>query len=377
MKKALFFMLLSVTILFGGIFILKKLILDKEKAAQKRKISQVINVSATKAKISSWTTQLYSTGSLRTYKGVYITTELAGMIDHIYFTSGEDVKKGQVLVILNIKPDIAKLHELEANAELAKIIYFRDKKQFAFGAVSRQQLDNDSAQYKSTADLVKEQKATIDKKTIRAPFSGRLGISSINVGQYLNPGDQIVTIQTLDPIYADFYLPQQQLGMIHKGQQIAMTLDRAPNKTFYGKISTINPIVDSNVRNAEIQATLSNPQHILLPGMFSNITLNVGKPKQHITLPYTAVTFNPYGTLVYLLTKTNKKHDGKTVWQAQQQFVITSKTRGNQVAVIKGIKAGDMIVTAGQLKLRNKTMVVINNTVQPADSPTKNAPTRY
>lgn len=365
MKKAMFFMLVFVAILFGGIFFLKQFIFVEQKKAIKKTMSQLIVVSATTAKTSSWAPQLKVTGSLRTVKGVEVTTELGGMIEKIYFTAGTDVEKGDLLVALDTRPDVAKLHQLEADAKFAKITYYRDKRQFAFGAVSKEKLDSDESQYKSTAAAVVEQKATIAKKIIRAPFTGRLGISAVNPGQYLNPGDKVVSLETLNPIYVDFYLPQQDLNLIFQGQAINMTLDRAPGETFSGKITTINPIVNTDVRNVEVEATLLNPQQILLPGMFTNVDLYVGMPKEYITLPYNAITFNPYGSIVFILTKMNKKQNGKEVWKADQKFISTGETHGNVIAVTKGIKKGDMVVTSGQLKLRNDSLVTINNTKVP------------
>lgn len=376
MKKVLISMLIIVIGLFAGIFLLKKFIFEEEKSIIQKKVSQLTTVSATQAKKSTWQTILKSTGNLRAVKGVNVTTELGGMVFEVDFKPGSDVVKGQVLAKLDIRPDVAKLHELESNAHLAKITYFRDKKQFQFGAISKQQLDDAEAQYKSTADLVLEQKATIDKKIIKAPFAGRLGISLIYPGQYLSPGQAVVTLQTLNPIYVDFYLPQQEISLIHTGQKIKMTLDAFPNQTFQGVITTVNPIVDVDIRNVEVEATLSNPNYKLLPGMFSNVSFDVGEEKEYITLPYLAVTYNPYGSLVYRLTKTDKKYKGKTVWQAVQMFVKTGSTRGDQIAVLKGLKVGDWVVTSGQVKLRNNMLVVINNSVQPPDSSTEKVPER-
>ncbi len=213
----------------------------------------------------------------------------------------------------------------------------------------------------------------VKTETVVARIAGQPGEFTVT---FKKPGDKIVTLQTLDPIYVDFYLPQQDLNVIYNGQEIGMTLDRAPGKVFHGKITTINPIVNTEVRNVEVEATLSNPQYILLPGMFTNVILHIGKPKKYITLPYSAITFNPYGSLVYILKKTNKKHNGKTVWKAEQKFITTGETRGDQVAVSKGIKVDDMVVTSGQLKLKNDALVIINNSVTPFNNPSEKAPER-
>lgn len=369
-------MLLFLVILFGGVFTYKYLKTRAIKAYIKAHKVTIETVSATKATEQEWQPQLAITGSLRTVKGVNVTTELGGMIRDIYFTPGSYVYKGELLVQLDIDPDVAKLHELEANAAIAKITYERNKKQYAIGAVSKETLDRDEANYKATAALVTEQKGTIAKKVIRAPFSGRLGISAVNPGQFINPGDKIVTLETIDPIYSDFYLPQQKLPSIAVGQPVTVTTDAYPKETFIGKITTINPIVDKSIRNVEVEATLRNPKHLLLPGMFVTVNIKTGKPTKFITLPQMAISFNPYGAVVFTLTKTNKKYQGKPVWRATQKFVKTGDSRGNQIAVLSGVKKDDTVVTAGQLKLANGSLVVINNTITPSFSPSSQVPNR-
>ena len=362
-------MLVCLIIFFGAIIGLKQFIFFKQKEFSAQLENPVITISAEKAASSQWGSETNVVGSTRTVKGVNVTTELSGMIVEIDFTPGANVKKGDVLVRLNIEPDVAKLHELQAQASLDKITYNRDKIQYGFGAVSKEQLDTDYANMESTAASVEEQIATIKKKIIRAPFTGRLGISEVNPGQFIDSGATVVNLQTLDPIYVDFYLPQQQIPDVSVGQVVQVTTDRLPGKIFSGKITTINPIVDKDVRNVEVEATLPNPQEILLPGMFTNVKFNVGVSKSYITLPVMAVTFNPYGALVYILKKTNQVHNGKPVWKAEQQFVDPGPTRGNQIAVLKGINIGDRVVTSGQLKLKNGSFVVIDNTLVPSDNP--------
>ncbi len=373
MKKIMLKMLVGVAVLFGLVFGIKGFQLIMEKRYVKKHSVPIITVSAAQASTSLWQSDLVSTGSLRTVKGVNVTTELGGMIRSITFKPGSDVKAGTVLVSLDIDPDIAKLHELEANALYAKITYDRDKKQYSFGAVSQETLAQDEASYESTAALVEEQKATIDKKIIRAPFSGRLGISQVNPGQYLNPGDAIVNLQTLDPIYVDFYLPQQQVSKIFVGQPIKMTLEKG-DATYDAKITTINPIVDTDIRNVEVEATVPNPKAALLPGMFSNIDIKAGRAEALVTLPQMGVTFNPYGSIVYILKKTDQASNGKPVWQATSEFVTTGETRGNQVSILKGLKAGDYVVTSGQLKIKTGSLVVINDQVVPSDNPNPHPP---
>lgn len=371
-KKPMIIMLICLIVFFGLIVAFKQFIFFQEKKISKKFESPIVTVSATTAKTSKWSNEINVVGNTRTVMGVNVTTELSGMIQQIDFRPGADVKKNDVLVELDIAPDVAKLHQLQAQAQLTEITYERDKKQYAFGAVSKEQLDTDEANRDSAAASVQEQQATIDKKIIRAPFSGRLGISLVNPGQFINSGTAIVSLETLNPIYVDFYIPQQEIADVIVGQTINVTTDRLPGKIFTGKITTINPVVDSDIRNVEVEATLSNPDEILLPGMFTNVKFTVGQEQQYITLPQLAVTFNPYGALVYLLEKTNQTQNGKVVWKATQQFVKTGDTRGNQIAILDGIKPGDMVVTSGQLKLKNDSLVVVNNDIAPSDTPKSN-----
>lgn len=361
-------MLICLGILFGGIFIFKgiiKFLTNRQMAAQ----SRVVTVSAMKVGYSFWQPRLKATGSLRAIRGVNVTTELAGMVQSIYFKPGAFVTEGTVLVQLNADSDIGLLHSLEANAELAKITYDRDKKQYDIHAISKQQLDTDAANLKSQRAQVEQQAATVAKKTIRAPFSGRMGISAVNPGQYINTGDKIVTLQTLDPIYVDFYVPQQALTELQVGQNVSLSADTFPGKSFHGKITTIDPLVDQSTRNIEVEATISNPKFELTPGMFARVEVSTGEPQRFLTLPQTAVSFNPYGEIIYVIRESGKDKKGKPILTAHQVFVISGETRGDQVAILKGLKEGDMVVTSGQLKLKNGNQVAINNSIVPSNNP--------
>jgi membrane fusion protein (multidrug efflux system) len=304
-------------------------------------------------------------GSLRAVRGVDVTSEIAGLVRGIHFTSGDEIKAGQLMVELNADADNAQLHALEAAAELAQSTYDRDRKQFEAQAVSQATLDVDSADLKGKQSLVAQQAALVAKKSIYAPFSGKLGISLINPGQYVNPGDKIVTLQSLDSIYVDFYLPQQELSRISLGQAVLATTDTYPGKTFTGKVTAINPKVDTQTRNVQVQATILNPKHELLPGMYASVEVQAGEIKHYLTLPKTAVTFNPYGETVYIVEGKANGPNGKKVLIAKQTFITIGLSRGDQVAVLSGIKEGDLVITSGQLKLKNGSTVSINNQVQP------------
>lgn len=368
MSRPMKIMLLSVGILFGAIFIYKAtmgMLMKMGFAANK---NPVMTVSTTKASYETWQPEMKTVGSTRAILGVNITAQLGGMISNVYFTPGAQVKTGDVLVQQNASTSIAKLHALEASAELAKITYERDKAQYKVKAVSKQQLDSDFQNMKNLNAQVAEQAATVYKLSIRAPFDGRLGISQVNPGQYLNPGDPIVTIQQLDPIYVDFYLPQQDLPRLSLGQEITMTIDSYPDEPFTGKITTINPIVETSTRNVEVEATVSNPKQLILPGMFTNVRVKLSNTEKYITLPQSAVSYNPYGSLVYIVYESKAKN-GSTELIAKQKFVTTGDARGDQVAVLTGVSENDTVVTSGQLKLKNGSRVAINNSVQPRNNP--------
>lgn len=358
-------MLIFVGILFGAIFLYKFFIgmLIKHKMQSQ---SQVVTVSAMKVTDTLWQPQIKASGSLRAIRGVNVTTELPGIVQKIDFKPGAFVKEGDVLVQLNADNDVALLHSLQANAELANTTDIRNKAQYLIHAISKATLDTSSANLKSLRAQVNQQAAVVAKKTIRAPFSGRLGINAVNPGQYLNPGDTIVMLQTLDPIYVDFSVPQQMIAQLKLGQTVTIKTDAAPNKTFTGKITTINPALDATTRNVQVEATLNNVGLQLAPGMFVAVDVMVGKAEHFLTLPQTAITFNSYGDSVYII---NQDKEDKNKLTVKQAFVVTGKTRGDQIQILKGLKEGMQVVTSGQLKLKNEMEVKINNAIQPTDNP--------
>ncbi|EKD55452.1 MAG: hypothetical protein ACD_60C00007G0016 [uncultured bacterium] len=369
MKKPMMIMLVSLGILFGGIFLYKGImgLLMKRFFAEHE--SPIITVSTMKAGYALWQPKIKASGSTRAIEGVNVTAQLGGMIQTISFTPGATVPKGTVLVQQNADPDIAQLHALEANEKLAQITYNRDKLQYKVRAVSKQQLDSDEQNLQSLIAQVAQQAATVAMKTITAPFTGKLGISNVNPGQYLNPGDNVVTLQTLDPIYVDFYVPQQALAVLKIGQDVTVYADAFPKKNYTGKITTINPLVDINTRNVEIEATIANPDLELSPGMYTTVTVNTGEPEKYITLPQAAVTFNTYGDLVYLVKENGKDKDNHPILIAKQSFVVTGQARGDQIIVLQGVKEGDTVVTSGQLKLENGSHIAINNAIEPSGNP--------
>jgi membrane fusion protein (multidrug efflux system) len=366
MKKRMAIMLVTVGLIFGGIFayqFFKSQTMKKSMSAG----PPPVTVSAIKAEYQTWQPQLKAVGSLRAVRGVDVTSEIPGLVRTLYFKSNDEVKEGQALVQLNADADIAQLRSLEAAAELANTIYERDKKQFAEQAVSQATLDADAADLKSKLAQVAQQAAIVEKKIIRAPFAGRLGINTVNPGQYVNPGDKVVTLQSLDPIYVDFYMPQQEFSRIAPGQTVVASTDTYPNRSFNGKITAVNPKVETDSRNVLVEATIANPRHELLPGMYSLVKVRAGAVRRYLTMPQTAVTFNPYGETVFIVQENGKGPDGKPILIARQFFVTVGPTRGDQIAILTGIKEGDLVVMSGQLKLKNGSVVIIDNQVQPSN----------
>jgi membrane fusion protein (multidrug efflux system) len=365
--KRLGIMLVLAGLVFGGIFGFQAFKAHMIKQFMTSNKAPPVTVSAIKTEMHAWQPQLSAVGSLRAVRGVDVTSEIAGLVRSLHFKSGDRAAAGQLLVQLNADADVAQLRALEAAAKLARTTYERDKAQFEIEAVSKAQLDAAAADLKSKQAQAAQQAAIVDKKTIRAPFAGRLGISSINPGQYLNPGEKIVTLQELDPVYVDFSVPQQQLARITLGQKVVATTDTYPDQSFDGQITAIDPKVDPQTRNVQVEATLHNPKHQLLPGMFATVKVDSGAAEQLLTLPQTAVTYNPYGETVYLVVPGSNGPDGKPTLIAKQTFVTIGPTRGDQVAILKGVNDGDLVVTSGQLKLKNGSELIINNTVQPSN----------
>jgi membrane fusion protein (multidrug efflux system) len=322
-------------------------------------------VSAATAQFSDWQPEVSAVGSLRAVRGVDVTTEVTGLVRTLRFKSGDEVQAGQVLVELNADAEVAQQHALEAAADLSATVYARDKEQYDAQAISQAQLDADAADLKNKRAQAAAQAALAAKKTLRAPFAGRLGITTVNPGQYLNTGDKVVTLQAVDPVYVDFKLPQQQLAMIAIGQSVNLTLDAFPGVKFVGKINAIDPRVDSGTRNFQAEATVPNSEQKLLPGMFTRVAVIAGDVKHYLTLPQTAITYNPYGATVFLAHKKPGASDKDLI--AQQSFVTLGPTRGDQVAVLKGVSEGDMVVTSGQLKLINGAPLIVDNSVTPAN----------
>ena len=329
-----------------------------------------VTVSTVKASEQAWQPALNAVGSLRAANGADLAAEVAGLVTDVNLKSGQEVKKGQLLVQLRDGDEVAQLQQLQANAELSKITLERARKQLAAQAISQADFDTAQADTKARVAAVAQQQVVIAKKQLRAPFDGRAGIITISPGDYLAAGTTVVTVQQLDPLYVDFNVPQGELGRLKVGQPVNLTLDAYAGRSFSGKLSAINPKVDASTRNVQVEATVPNHDQTLTPGMFAKVSVEVGQQRTLLTLPQAAIVYNPYGDTVYVV-QPSKGKDAKGKPNAptvKQAFVTTGDSRGDQVAILKGISAGTEVVTSGQMKLKNDAPITVDNSVQPADS---------
>lgn len=367
--KRMIIILLIAVVVFGGIYGFQQF---RNKMIQKAIRGQGMPpqaVSTVVTQAETWQPTVEAVGNLRAASGASLAAEVSGLVTALHFESGENVKAGQLLVEINAQPLKAQLEQLKAAALLAWQNYERDMAQLKVQAVSQAAVDADAANLKSAQAQVATQEANIAQKYIRAPFAGRLGIRQIDLGQYLAAGTSIVTLQKLDPMYMDFTVPQAQIDLVHVGDKVTVQTSALPNRNFVGSISAIEPQVDNATRNLKVRARIANPKGELLTGLFATARVDQGGKRQYITLPNSVIAYNPYGSTVYIVKDGGKAADGKSKLSVEQRFVTTGATRGDQVAILTGLKAGETVVTAGQLKLHNGAPVTINNSVQPANNP--------
>jgi membrane fusion protein (multidrug efflux system) len=352
-------MLLLVGLVAGGLFEFQQFKAGILKQVVTTIRSEVPTVATVKASVQQWQPAETAVGTARASKGADLAAEVAGVVDEIDFESGQTVTEGTVLLRLRPNDDAAKLAQLQANADLANITLQRDQRQLAARGVAQATVDSDAANLRVAQGQVVAQRAVMAEKVVRAPFTGRLGLRQVDVGQFMPAGTAIVTLQQLDPMFVDFYLPQQALGKTTVGQKVKVTADAYPGRTFDGVISSLSAKVDATSRMLQVRANVANADGALLSGMYLTVSIATGEPQSLVTIPLAAVAFNPYGSLVYVL------HDAKV----EQKFVTTGASRGDQVSILKGIGPDDVVVTAGQLKLHNGSAVKVDNTVQPTDNP--------
>jgi membrane fusion protein (multidrug efflux system) len=338
-------MLLAVGILFFLIFgfgVFRNIMIGKFLATLSNPPQTVATMPA---ETQRWQSSLNSVGSVVAINGANLSAQIDGIVDTIDFKSGETVPAGKLLLTLRPVNDAAVLAQLQATAALDAINYQRDLKQFQADAVSMATVDADEANLKTATAQVEAQQALINEKQVRAPFAGTLGIRQVDIGQYLPAGTEIVTLQQLNPLFVDFYVPQQTLAQIAVGQPVSIGVDAFPGRTFPGTITAISSALDTTTRTVQVRATIQNDNMLLRPGMFTTVNIIVGQPQQLITLPQAAIAYNSYGDTVFVVRK-GKDANGKEQLTADQVFVTLGDTRGDQVAVLNGISAGDQVVTA-------------------------------
>lgn len=315
----------------------------------------------------SWPTTLAAIGTLAAVQGVTVSADLPGTVERIAFDSGDSVRRGEVLVQLDTRQERARLAAVEAQRELAGLNFDRMRGLLDERVISRAEYDRAMAEHKQTDAQAGEIRAAIERKTIRAPFSGVLGIRQVNLGQYLAAGDPVVLLQSLNPIYVNFGVPQQAAGQLQKGGEVRITATDVAGQAFAGPITAIDAVVNEATRNVQAQATLANPGGRLRPGMFVQAELTVGSSRSVVALPATAISYAPFGDSVFVVSDFEGAN-GESYRGVRQQFVKLDGARGDQVAVVSGVKAGDEVVTSGVFKLRNGAAVVVDNTVKPANS---------
>jgi membrane fusion protein (multidrug efflux system) len=368
MAKRMILMLVIMAALIGGLGLLKYKQVEAAMAAGASFQPPPTAVTTVVAKTETWPSDLKVIGTVAAIQGVTVSADLPGTVDKIHFESGQWVKEGDVLVELDTRQERAQLASNEAQRDLAKVNYGRTEALVKEGVVARQEYDTVIANQRATEAQVGDIKAAIARKTIRAPFSGVLGIRQANLGQYLAAGQAIVSLQSLNPIYVNFGVPQQNTSQVAVGRTLQVVSDDLKGAKFSGRVNALDSVVSEQTRNIQVQATLSNPGNKLRPGMFVTVNLPVGKPREVIAVPASAINYAPYGDSVYVVTDM-KDQKGNSFKGVRQQVVKIEGSLGDQVGIVSGLNPGDEIVSSGVFRLRNGASVVINNSVQPSNSP--------
>lgn len=352
-------------VLAGAIAGIKALQIGKLIASSKEKSGPPPeSVSSAAVLADRWERTVESVGSLRPVQGADLSTEASGVVTRILFENGAEVKKGDLLLELDTDTEQANLRSARAEADLARTVYERTRKLRENSTVPQSELDTAESQLRKMNALVEQLKATIQKKQISAPFSGRLGIREVNLGQFVNNGDKIVSLQALDPIYVDFLLPQQLLSGLSTGEKLRIDTDVYPGRVFEGELTAINSEIDPVTRNIRLQGTLLNPSGELRPGMFVRVILSVGAADDVLCIPATSVLRAPFGDSVFVLEEETDPA-GKKMTVAKQRFIRVGRAQGDFVAVTEGLKAGEQVVSAGAFKLRNGSTVTVHNEMAP------------
>ncbi len=367
MAKRMILMLLGVLVLVGALAAVKTKQVRagmKQQAAFRPPPEAVTTVVA---KQEAWADNLAAIGTVVAVRGVTVSADLPGIVDKIHFESGQAVREGAVLVELDTRQERAQLAAAEAQRELTRLNLERMKGLSDQGVAPKADFDRSDAEEKQAVARVGEIQATIERKTIRAPFSGVLGLRQVNLGQYLDGGAAIVPLQALSPIYVNFAVPQQRAAELRTGETVSVTAEVAGVSTS-GKLTAVDSVVDAATRNVQAQATLANADARLKPGMFVQASVGLGKSQSVIALPASAISYAPYGDSVFIVEEM-KDPKGQAYRGVRQQFVKLGAGRGDQIAVLSGVKPGQEIVTSGVFKLRSGAAVQVNNKVQPGNNP--------
>lgn len=320
------------------------------------------------AAVEDWPSTLNAIGTVAAVRGVTVSADLPGVVERIAFESGQAVRQGDVIAVLDTRQERAQLAAAVAQHELARLNYERMNGLLSERVISKAEFDRATADQRQAEARAGEIRAAIARKTIRAPFAGILGIRHVNLGQYLSAGDALVTLEALDPIYVNFGVPQQAAGQMRAGRAVRVAIDGPSADAFSGRITAIDSVVDANTRNVQVQATVPNHDGRLRPGMFVQTDVAVGASQSVVALPASSINYAPYGDSVFVVADITGE-DGRVYKGVRQQFVTLAGTRGDQVAVVSGVKAGEQVVTSGVFKLRNGAAVQINNAVKPSNNP--------
>jgi membrane fusion protein (multidrug efflux system) len=362
MKKRILFAILGLLIVIAALAGVKFLQIRKMVDHGKKAVLPPDTVTTAAARPDTWETSLSAVGSLTAVQGVTVAAEMPAKVVEIAFAPGTKVTRGDLLIRQDTSVEEAQLPGAEAQVTLTESVLARDVEMLKEKIVSQADYDADVAGHRQAMAQVETLRATIAKKTIRAPFGGRLGVRQVNLGQTLREGDPIVTLQSLDPIYVNFALPQQELSRLRVGLPVRVTSDAFPGQTIHGRITTVNPLVDAETRNVQLQATVANPAETLRPGMFVNTAVGLPVRKKVIAIPATSVLYAPFGDSVFVVADDNVVKGGKAL---RQQFVRLGERRGDFIAVTDGLKEGETIVSTGVFKLRNGQPVVVDNQLSP------------
>lgn len=365
MTKRLIFTILGILIIIGILGGIKGLQINRMIAIGSQSAPPPETVTTAVVRTESWEDLISSVGSLEAVQGVMLTAELPGKVVRIAFEPGTKVKAGGLLLQQDISSEEAQLSAAEATLALAKLDLERSRKLLATKAVAQAKYDSDNAQYKQAVARIDGIRSTIRKKTIRAPFAGRLGIRLVNLGQILKEGEPIVSLQTIDPIFVNFFLPQQQIAQVKPGLKVRVTTDALPGQVIEGEITAISPEVDVATRNIRVQATVANSQERLRPGMFVNVAVVLPSREEVLAIPATAVLYAPYGDTVFVVHEKEGETGAQPVKVVHQKIVQLGEKRGDFVAIVSGLDKGETVVSTGVFKLRNDQAVHVDNTLAP------------